>query len=156
MAVSKVFTAGNREFASESDAKKWDEVLAAKETLDNAIRRVSNLLGESAKTKDGHAFEWSMLKDYFLVHEIYGREPSIEKLSIYVHYATVEDDSRTPGLVIRLYEPNDRNGRNYRDIRIDELYDSEKAANAELIAAYERYVADVRKQLDNLKKGKVR
>lgn len=152
MGVKQVYTAGNREFATEEEAKKHDELLEAQEQLRHNIKRVSWLLGENAKTKDGKQFEWSLLRDYWLLTDWVGREPWLEKLTIYCHYAEVEEDRNEPGIVIRLYEPQSRDGRcGYRNIRINELYASEKNANAALVAAYERYIADVSKRFAKLK-----
>lgn len=154
MAVSRVFTAGGREFDNEADAKRHDAILAAGQKMESAMKTLSRLLGESAKTKDGCAFEWSLLKDYYLVHEGWGQEPRLETLSIYVHYATVEEDRVKPGLVIAIYEPDNRTFRGtYRMVRVDELYAKKKVADAALIAAYERYIADVSERFTKLKEA---
>jgi hypothetical protein len=145
MAVTKVKpkwkAADDTEFDSEDEAKRYDELRKAKRAFEDARRRYGGALAETTKTADGVPFNFTLLRDYFVVWDVFGSLPSLRQVSFYYWMTTVSVDERGE-VEMEDYNHTRRDGTPTR-YKVSELFADKSAARKALLAAQERYLADV-------------
>lgn len=149
-AVPQKFKSHGREFATVEEAHRFDRLWLARENLETAQRAFQRSLGESAKTADGQLFDFDGYHCYWHVFKPFGSIPRIEQFTYTCWSWSVKEDGET--VQIKVESSDGKESWQTRYIDIAELYSSEAAATAMLIAAQEEWLKERAAEIAKFKK----
>lgn len=134
-----------REFNTEADAKKHEELITAKSLYDQARHAYARKLWETQKTADGEPFELGWRR-YWRIVGLY-MWPRLQEVSIYPHSCDLDDQD---ALTIIEEVDNGKGGRQFASHRISDLYCREENAKKALIAAQRERLDDLTREVVEL------
>lgn len=132
---AKFVTSDGEEFDTQSAAERHEELLTAERECEHAKARYSRALWRTQRTADDHDFEPYSSHDYWFLVEFFGM-PEIRQVSFWLHECKFNGN----GAEI-VYQPNGYTKP--ATFKIEELYWSKSEAERALLAALEKYRAEV-------------
>lgn len=134
-------TDDGQQFATKEEALRHEALVEAEGQCQEAQWRLGRLLAETQRTADGRLFEFTTLRDYWYVSAWWGGLPVLRRVSFYIWNCRVDRD-RDQDEVVIWQEESEGKDRRTQEYRIGELYVSERAAEKDLLAAQETWLAE--------------
>lgn len=145
MAIKKEFkfkSSDGQTFDDETEAKKHDALILAREEYEGALRKLNQCIAETTRTADGHLFEFGLWRTYYYVTPGYFSMPVLAEVP-YLGWnwdLNEHDDS----VEIVLHEGNDNRRREFK---VNSLYVDKRTALAALIGAQQAWLKERQEQI---------
>lgn len=137
-------TRDGREFYSEDEAGRHDELVEARDTLSRAQHQFGRALAQTTKTADGELFEFGLWRRYYRVVPGWQGMPSLEHLgSFYGHPGFEFDNQGELELVEGGHKPNPKR------IRICDMFADKSKAEEALYAAQDEWLEERRAEIES-------
>jgi hypothetical protein len=140
----KQYESHGKTFDTRKEAKRHDELVTAKQALEDAQDKYQRVLAESAVTADGVPFEFGVFHDYYHIVKPWGSMPHVDRLS-YVAWGWSVRDSDLPDQV-EIADRRDDGKSRY--VPIKELYADRDKAVAALLVAQREWLEERRREIE--------
>lgn len=152
MKMKPVYKASDdSEHPTQKAAEHREKLLKAAKELVEACKKVSKLLAGAALTGDGQEFDPSLSAHYWIVQEPYGRMPFFRDVYLYPYSMEVDLDRDDGTIILREWQQPDRGEGRYVTYKVSELYSTKKAAMEAYIEACDKWLADCKMSVDQVK-----
>ena len=149
---TKFKTSDGREFSNQKEAEKHDALILARGKYSEALRQMNTLIAETARTADGHLFEFGLWTTYYYVTPGYFSKPVLTEVPYLGWNWDLNERDDQVEIVTR--EGNDNRQREYK---ISDLYRNKKAALLALVESQKEWLKEreqeVSETADKVAKG---
>ena len=139
-------------FPTREAAERHSALIEAREQLESAQRKFQRLLAENAVTADGKPFHFGMYCDYWQVFQPWNSLPYLRKFCFICDNWRVRGDIDRPD-VVEICGKSDR-GNEMIWVPITELFCSQEKAEAELLAARRKWLAEKAAEIEESERAK--